>query len=96
MIQLKMYDNFIEEIDGVDNGVDAGIGAKNYKVTTTISQRVSRLLPDWNEEASPELELERFRMAMGMMMKEFSEHLYEIVEVLLPARVIVEKVGDVV
>ena len=38
-----------------------------------------------------ELELERFRLAMGMMLGEFAERLHGQVDVLLPAREIVEK-----
>ena len=94
IIQLKMYDGLIEEVDGIDNGIEPGTGTKNYKVTSAISNRVARLYPEWNEEYTSELEQERFRLAMGMMMKEFSEHLHEIVDVLLPARIIVEKVGN--
>lgn len=47
-----MYDGFVEEIDGVDNGVDAYTGERNYAVSTTVSKRVSRLYPAWNEPYS--------------------------------------------
>ena len=89
-----MYDGLVEEVDGNDNGIESGTGTKNYKVTSAVSSRVARLYPEWNEEYTRELEQERFRLAMGMMMKEFSERLHEIVDVLLPARIIVEKVSD--
>lgn len=49
---MKMYDGFVEEIDGVDNGVDAYTGERNYTVSTTVSKRVSRLYPAWNEPYS--------------------------------------------
>ena len=88
-----MYDNLVEEVDGIDNGIEPGTGTKNYKVNSAITNRVARLYPGWNEEYSSELEQERFRLAMGVMMKEFSERLHEIVDVLLPARIIVEKVS---
>ena len=89
-----MYDAFIEEIDGVDNGVDAATGEKNYKVTTTVSSRISRLRPAWNEEYTTEKEIECFRLAMGIMMEELAYHLHEQVEVLLPARQIVDRVRE--
>ena len=49
---MKMYDGFVEEIDGVDNGVDAYTGERNFAVSTTVSKRVSRLYPAWNEPYS--------------------------------------------
>ena len=93
MIQDRMYDGFIEEVDGVDNGVDPYTGEKNYKVTTTVSRRVSRLLPAWNEEYTKDIENTCFRKAMAIMMSEFAEHLHHLVDVKLPARAIVEQVG---
>ena len=93
MIQDRMYDSFIEEVDGVDNGVDPATGEKNYKVTTTVSRRVSRLLPAWNEEYTKDIENTCFRKAMAIMMSEFAEHLHHLVDVKLPARAIVEQVG---
>ena len=89
-----MYSAVIEEIDGVDNGIDSATGEKNYKVTTTVSSRISRLRPAWNEEYTTEKEIECFRLAMGIMMEELAYHLHEQVEVLLPARQIVEHVRD--
>ncbi len=52
ILHERMYDNFVEEIDGVDNGIDPYSGEANYAVTTTISKRVKRLLISWNEEHS--------------------------------------------
>ena len=45
--QLQVYENFLEEIDGVDNGVPAYEGVAKYKVTTTLSSRVGCLRPSW-------------------------------------------------
>lgn len=48
---MKMYDNMIEELDGVDNGVScypADIKPK-YTVSSTLAQRVGRLNPYWNQ-----------------------------------------------
>ena len=52
MPHTRVYDNFVEEIDGVDNGIDPSTGEANYAVTTTLSKRVKRLLIAWNEEYS--------------------------------------------
>jgi len=45
-----MYDSFVEEVDGVDNGIDPFTGDSNYEVTTTLSSRVKRLSVPWTEE----------------------------------------------
>jgi len=45
-----VYGNFLEEIDGVDNGVAAYDGVAKYKVTTTLSSRVGSLRPSWRSE----------------------------------------------
>lgn len=47
-----MYDNFVEEVDGVDNGIDPSSGVSNYAVSTSLSKRVKRLAISWNEEYS--------------------------------------------
>lgn len=58
---MKMYNGFIEEIDGVDNGIDAYTGEQNYTVSTSVSKRVSRLHPAWNETYSVESYLIPYR-----------------------------------
>lgn len=48
-----VYENLMEEVDAVDNGVDQWSGEnlqRNYKKTTTLSSRVSNLNPSWLEE----------------------------------------------
>jgi uncharacterized UPF0160 family protein len=45
-----VYENFIEEIDGMDNGVSAYEGLPKYKVTTTLSHRVGYLCPSWQSK----------------------------------------------
>jgi uncharacterized UPF0160 family protein len=44
---LQVYENFLEEIDGVDNGIPAYEGLPKYKVSTTLSSRVGHLRPSW-------------------------------------------------
>ncbi|NWY07591.1 MYG1 protein, partial [Nothoprocta ornata] len=45
----KLYENFVEEIDAVDNGIAQRDGEARYAVTTTLSARVGRLNPRWND-----------------------------------------------
>ncbi|NXG74623.1 MYG1 protein, partial [Baryphthengus martii] len=45
----KLYENFVEEIDAVDNGIAPGAGEPRYALTTTLSARVGRLNPLWND-----------------------------------------------
>lgn len=91
-VYQNTYDHFVEEIDGNDNGIDAYTGSPQYKVTTTISSRVSRLGISWTEEYSEEKELERFRLAMGMVFGEFTQRVHHEVDEILPARSIVKEV----
>ena len=51
-IHKKIYETFVEEVDGVDNGIDCCKGDANYHVTTSISSRVKRLEISWTEEWS--------------------------------------------
>ncbi|NXS61989.1 MYG1 protein, partial [Brachypteracias leptosomus] len=45
----KLYENFVEEIDAIDNGIEQGEGQPRYSLTTTLSARVARLNPRWNQ-----------------------------------------------
>merc|ERR1712048_303351 len=48
-----VYENLMEEVDAVDNGIDQYSGdnlVRNYKTSTSLSSRVSRLMPDWLEQ----------------------------------------------
>ena len=49
-----MYENFVEEIDAIDNGVNQYDGESLYKITTNLSARVGRLNPKWNEDNTDE------------------------------------------
>jgi hypothetical protein len=45
-----MYENFVEEVDAVDNGISQWEeGEPRYALTTTLSARVARLNPTWNQ-----------------------------------------------
>ncbi|XP_069735694.1 MYG1 exonuclease [Phaenicophaeus curvirostris] len=84
----KMYESFVEEIDAVDNGIAQTEGEPRYAVTTTLSARVARLNPRWND---PDQDTEAgFRRAMELVRNEFLERLDFYHRAWLPARALVE------
>lgn len=44
----KMYEQFVREIDAIDNGVEIA-ETKKYDITTNLSARVSYFNPAWNQ-----------------------------------------------
>ena len=46
----KVYENFIQEIDAIDNGINAHDGEPRYSISTNLSSRVSNLSPNWNDQ----------------------------------------------
>ncbi len=45
----KMYEQFVREIDAIDNGVEIAENRK-YEINTNLSARVSYFNPAWNQE----------------------------------------------
>ncbi|CAH8433259.1 unnamed protein product [Schistosoma mattheei] len=45
----KMYSSFIVEIDAIDNGVPMAITPLRYSMNTSLSSRVNRMNPAWNQ-----------------------------------------------
>ncbi|NXF27470.1 MYG1 protein, partial [Rhodinocichla rosea] len=45
----KLYENFVEEIDAMDNGIAPAAGEPRYALSTTLSARVGHLNPRWND-----------------------------------------------
>jgi len=91
LLHTKVYEGFVEHVDGIDNGIDAFTGDKNYSVTTHLSARVGHLNPAWNEEASVEEENANFVKAVELTTGEFAQHVASLLTVWLPAREVVEK-----
>eukprot|EP00043_Microstomoeca_roanoka_P011622 m.109747 g.109747 ORF g.109747 m.109747 type:complete len:336 (+) comp15249_c3_seq2:316-1323(+) len=85
----QMYDNFIEEIDAVDNGVSPYEGQPKYRIASTIGNRVGLLNPPWTEE-NPDYDAQ-FEKAMKLVGSEFLDALNHYHKVWMPARVHVEK-----
>ncbi|XP_064233206.1 MYG1 exonuclease isoform X1 [Aotus nancymaae] len=86
----KMYENFVEEVDAVDNGISQWAeGEPRYAVTTTLSARVARLNPTWSQ---PDQDTEAgFKRAMNLVQEEFLQRLDFYQHSWLPARALVEK-----
>lgn len=88
LLYNKIYESLIEEIDAVDNGVNQYDGTPRYRVTTTLSGRVGRLNPPWNEE-NPDPRA-GFDKAMVICGEEFTDRLEYFKDSWLPARKLVE------
>lgn len=85
-----MYDDFIEGIDGIDNGVNEYTTdiKPNYKVPTDLGSRVSWLNPAWNEEG---VDVDaRFLQAVTLTGSDFSSLATYYTKAWLPARTVVE------
>ncbi|XP_043420003.1 MYG1 exonuclease isoform X3 [Prionailurus bengalensis] len=85
----KMYENFVEEVDAVDNGISQWEeGEPRYVLTTTLSARVARLNPTWNQ---PNQDTEAgFKRAMDLVREEFLQRVGFYQHSWLPARALVE------
>jgi uncharacterized UPF0160 family protein len=88
-----VYENFIESIDGIDNGISLVEGVKpRYKSTTDISSRVKYLNPAWNDpDTKPDVQ---FRKAVELVGTEFVDRVNYCVKHWLPAHQIVKQAVD--
>ncbi|KAI9910350.1 hypothetical protein PsorP6_011156 [Peronosclerospora sorghi] len=96
IVHQKAYKNFIEHIDGIDNGVEVATAGDakltyNYQVSTSLSCRVGYLNPRWNEDQSEQRVNEQFQQAMFLTITEFTDAIQDLVHSWLPARKIVEQ-----
>jgi uncharacterized UPF0160 family protein len=85
----QVYQNFIEEVDGNDNGVNPFDGAPRYCVSTALASRVGRLNPLWNEDASPAAANAQFRRAAALTLSELTAYVRGLAASWWPARAIV-------
>lgn len=85
----KLYENFVEEVDAVDNGISQCEGEARYSVSTTLSSRVGHLNPRWNSK-SQDTE-EGFKKALTLVGEEFLDRLDFYKSSWLPARAVVEE-----
>ncbi|XP_071778797.1 MYG1 exonuclease [Centroberyx gerrardi] len=84
----KLYENLVEEVDGVDNGISQCDGEARYAVSTTLSSRVGHLNPRWNSK-NQDTE-DGFKKAVAMVGEEFLDRLDYYRTSWLPAREVVE------
>jgi len=87
----KVYEGFIEHVDGIDNGIEPYTGEKNYSISTNLSSRVGSLNVPWNQENTTEIEMEQFKKAIMLATTEFVNHVSQLLTIWLPARSIVEE-----
>ncbi|XP_056130635.1 UPF0160 protein MYG1, mitochondrial isoform X1 [Lampris incognitus] len=85
----KLYENFVEEVDAIDNGISQYDGEARYAISTTLSARVGHLNPGWNSK-NQDTE-EGFKKAMVLVGEEFLDRLDFYQNSWLPARVVVEE-----
>ncbi|KAI3643450.1 hypothetical protein MP228_013005 [Amoeboaphelidium protococcarum] len=94
VVYKKVYDDFIEAMDAIDNGVsrypDTVKG--KYRESTHLSARVGRLNPWWNQDDS-DMD-ERFARAMQICGEELRDRVLFISKAWLPARDLVKKALD--
>jgi len=84
----KMYENFIEEVDAIDNGVDQYDREPRYQISTNLSSRVGSLNPSWNETGVDTQK--RFAKAMDLVGNEFMDKLNYFSKSWLPAKACVD------
>jgi len=67
----KVYENFVEEIDAIDNGISTHDGEPRYSINTNLSSRVAHLAPSW-QDPSPDYDA-GFCQAMDLTRTEFQD-----------------------
>jgi len=85
----KVYENFVEEVDAIDNGVDQTDEEPRYRISTNLSSRVGGCNPKWNEKNINEMA--RFEKAMAMVGAEILDRVDFYKTSWLPARAVVMK-----
>ncbi|CAD6189500.1 unnamed protein product [Caenorhabditis auriculariae] len=92
MIFHRIYENFIEGVDAVDNGIPQYDGLPRYRMPGNLSSRVDHFNPNWNEnDVNPD---DRFVLAMNFVGGEFADAVKYLANVWWPARSLVEKAVD--
>ncbi|CAK9806495.1 MYG1 protein C27H6.8 [Anthophora plagiata] len=82
-----IYENFVKEVDAIDNGISI-CANPSYYIRTDISSRVSNLNPAWNSKGiDPD---KQFLKAVELTGQEFTECVYSAANIWLPAKSIVE------
>ncbi|KNH06456.1 UPF0160 protein MYG1 mitochondrial [Perkinsela sp. CCAP 1560/4] len=84
----KLYKDFIEHVDAIDNGVEqcSGVFEKLYHIPNTLASRIDSLNPRWNEEISDEIANCAFQKAILLATGEFYARLEFLCMSWIPAR----------
>lgn len=90
----KVYKGFMEHIDAIDNGISVADGELRYRISSTLSNRVGSLNPNWNEPQTTAVFDQCFTDAMVLTFSEFSSVVLDLWKVWWPARVFVQKGFD--
>lgn len=86
-----VYENFIQEIDAIDNGFPMFEGEPRYRITTHLSSRVNQLNKQWNVRDDEFNEKEAFSAAQNYVGSEFESRVKRAGNIWWPAREIVLK-----
>ncbi|KAF7320317.1 hypothetical protein MKEN_00816500 [Mycena kentingensis (nom. inval.)] len=87
-VWLKMYKQFIEAIDAIDNGISQYPSdiKPRYRSNTDLGSRVAALNPVWNQPSSPQIYDAQFEKASLLTGEEFLGKLNYYSSAWLPAR----------
>jgi len=85
----KVYERFVEEVDGIDNGINASASEPRYTIGTNLSSRVGHINPHWNESSDDEEMMKRFHKAMSVVEAEFVDRVKYYSTAWWPARELV-------
>jgi len=86
----KMYEEFIESVDAIDNGIAIAESPLRFKISTDLSSRVEMLNPSWNNSATSD-ENSNFRLAMLLTISEFVQKVQYFVDHWFSVRDIVQQ-----
>ncbi|KAI0078902.1 GAMM1 protein [Panus rudis PR-1116 ss-1] len=88
VLWLKLYKEFIEAIDAIDNGISQydTTSPPRYRIRTDVSTRVSHFNPAWNQPADSQTIDAQFLKASAMVGTEFLDRIDYYANAWLPAR----------
>ncbi|TPP63991.1 Metal-dependent protein hydrolase [Fasciola gigantica] len=89
-IFVKVYESFVLEIDGTDNGVPQSQSSLKYHIRTGLATRIARLNPWWNEERFTSDD-HAFQKALLLVDREFSDTVSYFSQCWWPAREVVSR-----
>lgn len=88
---MKLYNDLIQSIDAIDNGVPIAHAPLRYHINTDLSSRIKRLNPRWNEDACDTLRDSLFAKASALAGQEAWDQVQDTVQAWIPARAVVKE-----